>query len=42
VLGTVAAAEISELYCPGSRTQYTLPGRGLMFHFGGLIALNLG
>jgi hypothetical protein len=42
VLGTVAAAEISELYCLGSRTQYTLPGRGLMFYFGGLIALNLG
>ncbi len=42
VLGTVAAAELSELYYPGSRTQYTLLGRGLMFHFGGLIALNLG
>jgi hypothetical protein len=42
VLGTVAAAEISDLYYPGSRTQYTLLGRGLMFHFGGLIALNLG
>jgi hypothetical protein len=41
-LGTVAAAELSELYYPGSRTQYTLLGRGLMFHFGGLIALNLG
>src|SRR5438128_77895 len=42
VLGTVAAAELSELYYPGSRTRYTLLGRGLMFHFGGLIALNLG
>ena len=42
VLGTVAAAELSELYYPGSRTQYTLLGRGLMFHLGGLIALNLG
>ena len=42
VLGTVAAAELSELYYPGSRTQYTLLGRGLMFHFGGLIGLNLG
>ena len=42
VLGTVAAAELSNLYYPGSRTQYTLIGRGLMFHFGGLIALNLG
>jgi hypothetical protein len=42
VLGTVAAAELSDLYYPGSRTQYTLLGRGLMFHFGGLIALNLG
>lgn len=42
VLGTVAAAEVSNLYYPGSRTQYTLLGRGLMFHFGGLIALDLG
>jgi hypothetical protein len=42
VLGTVAAAELSELYYPGSRTQYTLLGRGLMFHLGGLIGLNLG
>jgi hypothetical protein len=42
VLGTAAAAELSDLYYPGSRTQYTLLGRGLMFHFGGLIALNLG
>ncbi len=42
VAGTVAAAELSDLYYPGSRTQYTLLGRGLMFHFGGLIALNLG
>ena len=42
VLGTTAAVELSNLYYPGSRTQYTLLGRGLMFHFGGLIALNLG
>jgi hypothetical protein len=42
VLGTVVAAELSELYYPGSRTQYTLLGRGLMFHLGGLIGLNLG
>lgn len=42
VLGTVVAAELSNLYYPGSRTQYTLIGRGLMFHFGGVVALNLG
>ena len=42
VLGTVAAAELSELYYPGSRTQYTLLGRGLLFHFAGLIGVNLG
>jgi hypothetical protein len=42
VMGTVAAAELSNVYYPGSRTQYTLLGRGLMFHFGGLIALDLG
>lgn len=40
--GTIAASEISNLYDPGSRTQYTLLGRGLMFHFVGLIGLNLG
>ena len=42
VLGTVAAAELSDLYYPGTRTQYTLLGRGLMFHFAGVIALNFG
>ncbi len=42
LIGMVASAELSETYYPGSRTQYTLLGRGLMFHFGGLIALNLG
>ena len=40
--GAIAAAEISELYYPGSRTQYTLLGRSLMFHFVGMIGLNLG
>lgn len=42
VLGAVAGAELSDLYYPGSRTQYTLLGRSMMFHFAGLIALNLG
>jgi hypothetical protein len=41
VIGTVAAAEFSEVYYPGSRTQYSLLGRSLMFHFGGLVAVNL-
>jgi Carboxypeptidase regulatory-like domain len=41
VTGTIATAEISNLYYPGSRTQYTLLGRSLMFHFAGLIAVNL-
>lgn len=41
VSGAIAAAEISQLYYPGSRTQYTLLGRTLMFHFAGLVALNL-
>ncbi len=41
VLGTVVAAEVSQLYYPDSRTQYTLIGRNLMFHFAGLICLNL-
>ena len=42
VSGAIASAEISQLYYPGSRTQYTLLGRSLMFHFAGLVALNLG
>jgi hypothetical protein len=42
VTGAIAAAEISNRYYPGSRTQYTLLGRSLMFHFAGLIGLNLG
>ena len=42
VLGAIGAAELSDLYYPGSRTQYTLLGRSLMFHFAGLIGLNLG
>lgn len=42
VMGLVASAELANTYYPGSRTQYTLLGRNLMFHFGGLIALNLG
>ena len=41
LIGSIAAAEISQTYHPGSRTQYTLLGRSLMFHFGGLVALNL-
>jgi hypothetical protein len=41
VIGAIASAEISNVYYPGSRTQYTLLGRSLMFHFAGLIALNL-
>jgi hypothetical protein len=42
VVGTVAAAELSQVYYPGSRTQYSLLGRSMLFHFGGLMALNLG
>jgi hypothetical protein len=41
VIGAISAAEISNLYYPGSRTQYTLLGRSLMFHFAGLAGLNL-
>jgi hypothetical protein len=41
VTGAIATAEISNVYYPGSRTQYTLLGRSLMFHFAGLIGLNL-
>ncbi len=41
VAGWIAAAEISEIYLPGSRTQHTLIGRTLMFRFAGGIVLNL-
>jgi len=41
VLGSIAAAEISETYYPGSRTQYSLIGRSLLFHFVGLVGVNL-
>ena len=41
LIGTTASAEISNIYYPGSRTQYTLLGKNLMFHFAGLVAVNL-
>ena len=41
VSGAIVAAEISQIYYPGSRTQYTLLGRSLMFHFADLVGLNL-
>ena len=41
LIGSIASAEISQTYYPGSRTQYSLLGRSLMFHFAGLIAVNL-
>lgn len=41
LIGSIAAAEISQTYHPGSRTQYTLIGRTLLFRFAGLVALNL-
>jgi len=41
LIGLVASAELSQTYYPGSRTQYSLLGRSLMFHFGGLVGLNL-
>jgi len=41
LIGTVASAEISNTYYPGARTQYSLLGRSLMFHFVGLAAMNM-
>jgi len=41
LIGAVASAEISQTYLPGSRTQYTLLGRAVMFHIAGLVGLNL-
>jgi hypothetical protein len=41
LVGWIASAEISQAYYPGSRTQYTLLGRSLMFRFAGGVALNL-
>jgi len=41
VIGGVISAEISNTYYPGHRTQYSLLGRSLMFHFVGLVAVNM-
>jgi len=41
VIGTIASAEISQTYYPGSRTQYSLLGRSLLFHFVGQVGVNL-
>lgn len=41
IAGTIASAELSQAYLPGSRTQYTLLGRSIMFRFAGLVGLNL-
>lgn len=42
MVGTIASAELSQVYYPGERTQYSLLGRTMMFHFVGSVALNLG
>jgi carboxypeptidase family protein len=41
LLGAVAGAEVSNLYYPGYRSQHSLIGRAILFHFAGLIGLNL-
>ena len=41
LIGSIASAEISQAYYPGSRTQYTLLGRSLLFHFAGQVGVNL-
>jgi len=41
LIGVVASAELSQTYYPGSRTQYSLLGRTLMFRCAGSVALNL-
>jgi hypothetical protein len=41
MIGSVVSAEISNTYYPGVRTQYSLLGRSLMFHFIGLVGVNL-
>jgi hypothetical protein len=41
IIGSIASAEISQAYYPGSRTQYTLLGRSTLFHFAGQIGVNL-
>jgi hypothetical protein len=42
VTGTIAAAEVTQSYLPGSRSQQSLLARGLAFHFAGRLALSLG
>ncbi len=41
LIGSVVSSEISQTYYPGSRTQYTLLGRGLLFRFMGRVAVDL-
>lgn len=41
IVGMVGSAELSQTYLPGSRTQYTLLGRSLMFRFAGMVGLNV-
>jgi hypothetical protein len=41
VIGSIAAGELSQTYYPGSRSQASLLGRTLMFHFAGLVGVNL-
>lgn len=41
MMGMIASAELSQAYLPGSRTQYTLLGRSMMFRFAGLLGVNL-
>jgi hypothetical protein len=40
--GTIAAAELTQAYLPGYRSQHSLLARGLAFHFAGRLALSLG
>jgi hypothetical protein len=40
VIGTIVSAEIANTYYPDPRTQLSLLGRNLLFHFAGLTAVN--
>jgi hypothetical protein len=42
ITGTIVAAEVSQTYLPGNRSQQSLLERGLAFHFGGRLLLSLG
>ncbi len=41
LIGAVASQELTNIYYPDPRSQLSLIGRGMAFHFGGQVAMNM-